>query len=394
MKILVLSFYYYPDLSAGSFRTTALVKALVNKLTKDDVIDVVSTLPNRYQGYAPNSLESEKNNGLEIHRIKLPSHRGGMLDQSRAFYCFAKQVLTLIRDREYDLVYATSSRLMTAALGAYVARRKKTKLYLDLRDIFTDTIKDVLSVRLSWLLLPMLTVVERWTVTRADKVNLVSKGFGSYFMRRYPNVKYSFFSNGVDEDFINVSTFNKRVAATENHLVVLYAGNIGAGQGLHKILPVLAKKMQDVAVFKVIGEGGKKDDLIAEIENAGVKNIELLPPMSRHDLIKLYMNADILFLHLNNYEAFEKVLPSKLFEYAATGKPIWAGVAGYPAEFVNNEISNSVTFKPCDIDDAQLKFKQLSVVNDSRDEFTNKYNRTKIMSQFSEDILSLLRKDA
>jgi len=35
----------------------------------------------------------------------------------------------------------------------------------------------------------------------------------------------------------------------------------------------------------------------------------------------LVVDADVLFLHLNAYKAFEKVLPSKIFEYAATGRP-------------------------------------------------------------------------
>ena len=52
------------------------------------------------------------------------------------------------------------------------------------------------------------------------------------------------------------------------------------------------------------------------------------------ELIKKYQEADILFLHLNNYKAFLKVLPSKIFEYSATHKPICAGVSGHSKEFL------------------------------------------------------------
>ena len=50
----------------------------------------------------------------------------------------------------------------------------------------------------------------------------------------------------------------------------------------------------------------------------------------------------ILFIHLNAYPAFEKVLPSKIFEYAATGKPILAGVSGYSADFIRNNLKDKV----------------------------------------------------
>ena len=72
----------------------------------------------------------------------------------------------------------------------------------------------------------------------------------------------------------------------------------------------------------------------------------LLQPVKRDELIEIYQSADVLFLHLNDFDAFKKVLPSKIFEYAATGKPIWAGVAGYAAEFITSKIENSAVFFP------------------------------------------------
>ena len=66
-------------------------------------------------------------------------------------------------------------------------------------------------------------------------------------------------------------------------------------------------------------------------------------------LLEHYRKADILFLHLNNFRAFEKVLPSKIFEYAATGKPILAGVSGYASKFLREQIVGVQVFNPCDI---------------------------------------------
>ena len=44
MKVLVLSFYFRPDLCAGSFRNTSFVESL-QKIKKIKHIDVVSTMP-------------------------------------------------------------------------------------------------------------------------------------------------------------------------------------------------------------------------------------------------------------------------------------------------------------------------------------------------------------
>ncbi|MFP3500063.1 glycosyltransferase WbuB, partial [Pseudomonas sp. SIMBA_059] len=50
-RILFLSFYYPPDLSAGSFRAEALVKALLDNVGDHVEIDVVTTQPNRYHTF-------------------------------------------------------------------------------------------------------------------------------------------------------------------------------------------------------------------------------------------------------------------------------------------------------------------------------------------------------
>ena len=57
MKILVLSFYYQPDLCAGSFRTTALIREL--KKYTDLEIDILTTMPNRYASFGVEALEEE-----------------------------------------------------------------------------------------------------------------------------------------------------------------------------------------------------------------------------------------------------------------------------------------------------------------------------------------------
>lgn len=394
MRILVLSFYYAPDLSAGSFRTTSLVTALQEKNLDNLCIDVVTSLPNRYKTFSVTAPEYEKNNGLEIFRIKIPSHKSGMKDQTKAFIQFFRSTNSLVSDREYDLVYATSSRLMTAVLGAWIATRKKALLYLDIRDIFVDTINDVLPKKITLFAIPFFSFLERWVINKAYKVNLVSEGFRQYFQLRYPEQRFSFFTNGIDDEFIKFSHHQINNKTNNKPIRVLYAGNMGEGQGLHLIIPELAKKMQNKVHFILIGDGGRKPQLQASINKLGCINVELHDPVNRTELIEAYLEADVLFLHLNDYSAFHKVLPSKLFEYAALGKPIWAGVSGYAAEFTKNEIDNSAVFSPCNVNDAIYAFESLELTNKTRTQFISKFSRKNIMSLMVDDVLSILKKSS
>jgi glycosyltransferase involved in cell wall biosynthesis len=391
--MLVLSFYYHPDLSAGSFRATALVEALRDRMPAGSHIDVVTTLPNRYRSFAAEALRSEEQPGVSIHRIALSRHRSGMLDQSAAFLRFARGVMAKVAGRRYDVVFATSGRLMTAVLSAWIAPRKGARLYLDIRDIFADTIKDVLGGPIAVVAYHVASALERFAVRRADKVNVVSAGFLDYFEARYPQQRFSCFTNGIDDEFLNAAPVRRSPsprAAGPATLTIVYAGNVGEGQGIHLIVPPLARALGRRAHFRIIGDGGRMRALEAAIEDVGATNVELLAPVGREQLIEAYRAADILFLHLNAYAAFAKVLPSKVFEYAALGKPVWAGVSGFAAEFVRSQISNSAVFPPCDVDAAVRSLDHLVLEDVPRTEFIGKYARAAISRRLADDVLALL----
>ncbi|EGR4076357.1 glycosyltransferase family 4 protein [Vibrio cholerae] len=383
MKILVLSFYFKPDLCAGSFRMTALVEQL--KQHAGIEIDVITTMPNRYASFNTDAKTEEFDGDVRIRRIELPSHQSGMLEQIIAFKSFYQQAQQLVKYEDYDVVFATSSRLFTAFLGARIARRKKLPLYLDIRDIFVDTIKDVLPLKAVFVLKPVLTVIEKYTFSTAKHINLVSKGFSKYFNARYPDGNYSWFTNGIDGEFLDLPSIKNDILPKKKGKLVLYAGNIGDGQGLHNILPELAKLASPEYRFSVIGDGGRKKQLIESL--SATSNIEFYPPVNRIELCKEYLKADVLFLHLNDYSAFEKVLPSKIFEYAATGKPILAGVSGYAAEFIISEISNAEVFYPGDHKGAMEALRKLDIQYTDRHDFIRKYTRTNIMKEMSESIV-------
>ncbi|MFK5151239.1 hypothetical protein ACI4CU_28200, partial [Klebsiella pneumoniae] len=80
-------------------------------------IDVITTVPNRYSSFSAEAKQDEHEGNLRIRRIILPSHKSGFIDQIKAFYHYYREVRKKIRYIEYDLVFASSSRLFTAYLG-------------------------------------------------------------------------------------------------------------------------------------------------------------------------------------------------------------------------------------------------------------------------------------
>ena len=387
MRVLVLSFYYPPDIGPASLRAKSIVDALLEEGPSDLNIDVITTMPNRYHSLKVLASKYEETNKLCINRITLPEHKNGMFEQARAFVLFSFAVRKLISKKKWDIVIASSSRLMTAALGTYIAKQTNSKIYLDIRDLFTDTINDILKKKFLRILMPLFYLIEKWTFQSADKLNIVSKGFLDYIKKVAPNLTPSTYTNGVDMTFSKNDFLSKQIKSKP---LILYAGNIGDGQGLHKIIPNAASTFRDIQ-FRLIGDGSKKDLLINNDLLKLQNNIEILAPVLREELLSEYKKADILFLHLNNYKAFEKVLPSKIFEYAATGKPILAGVSGYAAKFLKDIVKGTEVFDPCDLN--SMKFGLEKLLNGpkviDRSEFCSRFSRNKIMKKLAKDILSL-----
>ena len=385
-RLLFLSFYFPPDLCAGSFRAGPLLHELEAQGGDAWDIDVVTTMPNRYHTYAAKAEALEQRGSVTIRRIALPDHQSGMRDQSRAFLAFASQARKLIKGTHYDGVFATTSRQATGVLGAWIANRRGVPFYVDVRDIFADTMEDLLSDSPVKALLPAVRAAERYMLTSAAQVNVVSGGFIPYFESRGHTREFTVYPNGIDDEFLEVSA--QEAVGDHSPKTILYAGNIGEGQGLHRVVPELAKRLGPEWLIQIVGDGGKRKELEAELQQQGVANVELIDPVPRSKLIEMYKGADVLFLHLNDHKAFKRVLPSKIFEYAAMKKPILAGVAGHAQSFLEENVENAAVFPSCDPESGVEALNTLHLRETPRQSFIDRYARGAIVERMATDILA------
>ncbi len=391
MRILYLTYYFRPDLCAGSFRNSSLFEAVLNQIGENDFVHVITTIPNRYGSYSVEGLKEETGKNYRIDRLTVPMHASGMAEQAKAFRAYYNGAMKLINGEHYDMVFASSSRLFTAYLGKKCAVKNHCPLYLDIRDIFVDTMKDIFKDK-KFIQIPAvwaLGFIERYTFKNANHINLISGGFRSYF-EKYKKPTYTEYTNGIDDVFIEAG---KEPSVDKGKpYIITYAGNMGSGQGLEKIVPEAAKKLGPDYKFRLIGDGGTRKLLEAKLKELNVDNVELLNPVARKELIEYYKDSTFLFFHLNDLEAFKKVMPSKMFEYGAFDKPIIAGVGGFAAQFVEKNIPNHILFKPTDVDDFVRQMKTYQIKFERRDEFIQNFSRKSIDEKLAASIVGLLKK--
>ena len=173
-----------------------------------------------------------------------------MIDQVLSFSRFYWEVRKLNRSKKADLVFASSSRLFTAFLGYKIAKKSKATLFLDIRDIFVDTMSDVLKPSFfKPIIILFLKHIENKTFNYASHINLISEGFKEYFLK-FKNKSFSFFTNGIDEEFLKTDNSLNQIR-NDNAKLIIYAGNIGEGQGIVKIIPQAAKELGNNFTFLI-----------------------------------------------------------------------------------------------------------------------------------------------
>lgn len=395
MKIIFFTFYYPPDLCAGSFRSVSLARELSKKLNNGDELHIITTHPNRYASHKVKAKDLEIDGKIVIHRIAVPEHKSGMLSQVRTFSVYFLSAYRLSKKLNPNFLIGTTSRLMTGILTGYSAYRLNCKYFLDVRDIFSETISDLFSRKNKILGAASkftFSFLEKKLFNGATGVNVVSEGFPEYFRKEGINTsEWTFFPNGVDKEFQKLQLTKQ--SKTKINRTILYVGNIGSGQALESILPDVAKKLGDSYRFLVVGDGGMRAALSKDIKDKDIHNIEILPPVKRSELIGYYQEADILFLHLNDIPAFRRVLPSKIFEYAAFGKPIIAGISGYSAKFMRDNVPHAIVFDPGNVNQCVVSIRKgqsLRIDNNQIDIFIKEYAREKIMKEMASHILTTL----
>jgi glycosyltransferase involved in cell wall biosynthesis len=142
-----------------------------------------------------------------------------------------------------------------------------------------------------------------------------------------------------------------RIASTKSKFIVLYLGMMGLLEELDRVIIAAEKlKNQEKIVFLFIGEGEEKRRLVKLAEEKNLKNV-LFIDKQHWELMPYVINiADLCLVSLMSHPFMGTILPKKVFEYLACGKPI---VSFCPVGEVTNLVEKwnaGVAVDPADID--------------------------------------------
>lgn len=329
MKVLLYGLNYAPEmtgigkysgqLGAWLFKREHKIKSIASPPYYPEW--VIST------GYK-NFFTKEIIDGVEVRRCPLyvprkPSVFRRLLHLWSFVLTSAFALITLLRWRP-NVVINVVPAMFTSLPALLYCKVTGAKLIIHIQDFESDAMMS-LDISKSSLLSRLWLKIEKYILTRADKVSTISKAMIENAVEKgVEQSKVIYFPNWSEIDrfknVVGVDGFKQSLGFGLNQKIVLYSGNIGRKQGLELVIETaaLAKSGGLEWVFLICGDGAAKEDLVAMASQMKLTNVVFKPLQSYEDLPKLLAMADA-HLIVQKPSLANAVLPSKLTNILAVG---------------------------------------------------------------------------
>ena len=181
---------------------------------------------------------------------------------------------------------------------------------------------------------------------RAAAIIAVTQPFVEKIAAQADPAKIHLIPNGTTQFWLDAADESPDRAALglpADEFVWTFAGNIGAAQGLDAAVDAAAL-LGDGFRLLIIGNGPARPDLERRARDAGA-NVEFRDQMPAAEARALLAASDALLVSLSDDPVFADFVPSKLFDYCATGVPTVVAAAGEPSR-ISDEGSAALTVPP------------------------------------------------
>ncbi len=314
----------------------------------------MTAIPNYPDGIIPEKYKGkffcrEFMDGVEILRsYVLPASNAQPKKRMIGFLSFfISTLINSLRLRgKFDIVLASSPPVSSALLGWALSRLRRGKLVLEIRDLQPEMGEQYGSLNKSFMT-EMIRKMMHFVYKRAWKIVCVTEGLTNWMRENgFGNGQLSTIKSGVGDSFINSHSNGIRTRyGWEDKFLVLFCGTMGCVRSLEPVIES-ARMMADEKHFHFVfvGDGQKMSDYKNLASRYKLDNVSFtgLQPL---DEIPYFLKAgDVLIDCLKDVPFAKSVLPVKMFEYMAAGKPIIFGSPAKEATRLLDEAGGALTF--------------------------------------------------
>ena len=229
-----------------------------------------------------------------------------------------------------DYIIVSSLSLLTLITGIILKKKYKTKLILEIRDIWPATIVESGKFAESNFFVKGLKKIELLGYESADAFFSPLPKFDAYLKTQMSKpFHFKCITQGYDEDLVTLTQTNLYEEYFSNkNFNVCYCGSIGSLDHIEVILDVAEQlKNSSNIKFLIMGDGPRKKQLVASNTN---RNVIFLDPVLRKEVIPVLSKADVLINIWEDLKIYQYgVSPNKWIDYMLSGIPCVVAYNGY-----------------------------------------------------------------
>lgn len=347
MRIVFFTHYFPPEGNAPASRTYEHCQRWVKKGVDVTVITCAPNVPNGvvYEGYK-NRLwpQRETVDGIRVIRVwtKIAANAGGLPRiLNYVSYMMSAVFAFLFFCRRPNLIIATSPQFFCGWAGTLASILKWCPFVLEIRDIWPESIIAVGAMKEGFLT-RCLERLEKWMYRSATHIVAVGNGYKQAILKRVPKLtNISVITNGVDlEMFAPLEPDDKFLEKWDlkGRFVCSYVGTIGMAHGLEVVLEaakVLKARRRTDIKYCLVGDGANREKLEQKSREANLEDLVVFTGrLPKQEMATVLASSNALLIHLKPCDLFTTVIPSKMFEAMAMGRPIIMGVDGEARDIV------------------------------------------------------------
>ncbi|QYJ98961.1 glycosyltransferase family 4 protein [Shewanella alkalitolerans] len=343
INILYLHQYFAtPESNAGT-RSYEMAKFLVAKGHSVTFVTSSAYLSNNYILNAGwNEIVID---GINLHVLHLSySNKDSFMKRIFKFLKFSWQSTLKSLSIKSDVVFATSTPLTIAIPGLIYSKIKKIPLVFEVRDLWPElpvavgAIKNPLVIKLAeWL--------EIYTYKNSTRLIGLSPGMCDGITRHgIGKDKVTLATNSCDTKLFDVDkSIGENYKTTQlsflnGRKLAVYTGTFGLinNVGYLAELAHWMLEVDDQVCFLAIGDGMEKQMVIDKATELNVlnKNLYILPPVPKTEIVELLSAADISISLFGPVSEMWHNSANKLFDALASSTPIAINYGGWQKDFI------------------------------------------------------------
>ncbi|MDG5767486.1 glycosyltransferase family 4 protein [Balneolales bacterium ANBcel1] len=365
MRILFITDNFPPEVNAPATRTYEHCREWVRMGANVTVITCFPNFPQGkvYEGYKNQRIRKERIEGIDVIRVwSYITPNEGFVRRTVDYMSFAMSAFFAGLTQKPDVIIATSPQFFTTWTGFALSLIKRKPWVFELRDLWPESIKSVGAIH-DGFLYRFLEKIELFLYRKAHHIIPNTYAFGDNLVGRgIPEEKISVIPNGANLELFDPGTDSgdlRDSMGLGGKFVIGYIGTHGMAHALDFVIRSIVQ-LQDTSIhFIFIGDGAMKKHTMQLAEDFGLDNVTFLDPVPKNDMPRYLALVDASLAPLIKTETFKTVIPSKIFEAGAMGKPMLLGVDGQARSIVE-EHGSGLYFEPENTEDFIARVKQLA----------------------------------